>query len=83
MRLKTFRNKRGAILDAFDDHSGEHLGTIMVVELPPVLAALPEWCKDSTPVVIVKQAIPIRRGITRQPRGSVGLWSDVRVEYPE
>lgn len=83
MRLKSFRNKPGTILDAFAEN-GEHLGTVMTVKLPMVIdEKLPEKiCGERAyPVVVIKQNIPRDRRSPHSPRGYVGLWSDCRVEH--
>lgn len=79
-RLVQYKDKPGSILDAFND-LGEHLGTIMVVALPPILQL--DVYKDHIPIVILKQAIPIKWKSRRLPRGNVGLWPDVIVRTPQ
>lgn len=81
MRLKSFRNKPGTVLDAFSDATGEHLGTIMVVELPPIFQPKAGEHRPEVPVVLLKQALPIKHHSRRLPRGSVGLWSDCLVMH--
>lgn len=83
-QLKSFRNKPGAVLEAFDEQYGEHLGTIVVVELPHVLEVVRKRdYPDTTPIVIIKRAIRLKHKAGRLPRGSVGLWDNCYVEPVE
>lgn len=75
-KLKAFANQPGAILDAFMP-DGQHLGTIMVLQLPPVFEEIRQanWQKQ-VPVVIVKRALSVKYKGDKQPKGSSGLWAD-------